>query len=155
MSQRKKQQMKRVMFFIASLIITLALDAQPAQQLADVHKIFVGSLGNGWGPAMIREKIIARLVQSGRVSIVNSAADADAVLTGVGQVTTQDYYGATATAAAASAAGGTRYGATTAIQLTSKSGGSLGRGGDERAVLAQRFVRCGQRCRKESAQGHR
>jgi hypothetical protein len=104
------------------LLLALVLGAQSAQRLSDVHKIFVGSLGGGDGANVIREKIIARLVQSGKVTIVNVPAEADAFLTGARQATAREHYGAIATTTIASASGGTRYDATAAIELTGKGG---------------------------------
>jgi hypothetical protein len=87
------------------LLLALTLSAQSAQRLSDVHKIFVGSLGDGYDADIIREKIIARLVESGKVTIVNAPAGADAFLSGAGQASVHD--------------------ATAAIELTGKGGDVL------------------------------
>jgi hypothetical protein len=87
--------MKSIMKYL-TLAIALACGVF-AHSLADVHKIYVGSLGADSGAALIREKLIGRLLQSGKVTVVTSLQDADAVLTGVGQLTGRDYLTATAT----------------------------------------------------------
>lgn len=67
----------------ASGLRTGSADATTIQRLKDVRRIAVASFGNTEAAGLVREKLINRLVASGRVSVVDDSADADAVLTGV------------------------------------------------------------------------
>jgi S1-C subfamily serine protease len=57
-------------------------DANTIQRLRDVRKIAVESLGNTDAAGLVREKLINRLVASGKLIVVEDSSDADAVLTG-------------------------------------------------------------------------
>ena len=88
--------MKSLMKYLTSLSSGLW---RVCHSLADVHKIYVGSLGADSGAALIREKHC----QAGPIGESNRCdftSDADAVLTGVGQLTGRDYLTATATTVA-------------------------------------------------------
>ena len=54
-------------------------------ELKDIKTIYVGSFGNDKGADLIRAKVISRIVKSGRLQVVESEEQADAILTGVGQ----------------------------------------------------------------------
>jgi hypothetical protein len=69
---------------IAVLAIAISLLAQSPQSLADVHTIFVDSLGSGEHSGLIRDKLINRLAASKRFQVVLDADKADAILTGSG-----------------------------------------------------------------------
>jgi hypothetical protein len=60
----------------------LAHAAQPPQSLDEVKTVVVDSLGQGEWPTIIRDKIINRLVASGRFQVVFDPDKADAILTG-------------------------------------------------------------------------
>lgn len=67
------------------LLVTATTPAQSQsapQQLRDVKTIYVGSLGEGQGPSLIRSKVITYLVKSRQISVVESAEGADAILVG-------------------------------------------------------------------------
>jgi hypothetical protein len=91
-----------------------------APRLQDVRRIYVDSFGTGDGADVIRSKIITRLVKAGRFDVVQSADQADAVLTGASQVSKTAHYSANANGQYANASGGTRYHATAGVQLVSK-----------------------------------
>ena len=71
-----------------SALIVPALINKPVQRLADIKKIFVAPLGTDDGAELIRQKIINRLIKSENFSIVESADDADATLTGAAGIST-------------------------------------------------------------------
>ena len=81
--------MKRaaVISILAAATLGLLAAAEPAQTLGGVHKIYVMPFAAGGD--MIREKVISRLINSGKVTVVNTAEEADAILTG----TTDDHQG--------------------------------------------------------------
>ena len=91
------------------------------QRLSDVKKIFVGSFGNAEGADLIREKIIVRLVKSGKLTIVESPEDADASLTGVAETSKGVRYSASSGPYGGTAAGGTTYNASLVVRLVGKS----------------------------------
>lgn len=88
--------------------------------LRSVQKIYVDSFGNAEGAGLIREKLINRLVQSGKVTVVESPEQADAILVGVGEVTRGVRYTSTQTESGGSASGGTKYDATLVVRLISR-----------------------------------
>ena len=90
------------------------------ERVQDIKTIYVGSFGEGPGSDLIRNKVIARLVKSGRVEVVENPESADAILTGVGELSKSTYYSANATTTNASAAGGTRYHATSAARVLNR-----------------------------------
>src|SRR5262249_14758686 len=55
-------------------------------RLKDVHVVYVGTLGGSDGADVIRDKIINRLVKSGRVRVVIRPQEADAALIGGAEV---------------------------------------------------------------------
>jgi hypothetical protein len=65
-----------------------AIDNTPKvdPRLSAVKKIYIDSLGNEEGSDLVREKIRKLLAESGRLSVVERAERADAVLTGVAGV---------------------------------------------------------------------
>ncbi len=107
-----------VLSVTASLGLLCAQDA--VQRLQDVKKVYVGSFGDGPGSELIRSKLISRLAKSNRVEVVEVPDQADAVLTGVGELSTTAYYNANSTDTNATASGGTRYHATAGVRLVNK-----------------------------------
>jgi hypothetical protein len=67
--------------------------AQPAQNLADVKRLFVDSLGQGEFPNLIREKIITGLTAGGRFELTLDPGMADATLTGSATESQPIHYG--------------------------------------------------------------
>lgn len=65
--------------------------AQTAESLAQVKKIYVGSLGEGKAAAEMRDRIEDRLRASRKFQVVPSAAEADATVTGTGRIWTTGY----------------------------------------------------------------
>jgi hypothetical protein len=107
---------KRILPGCIFLLSTL-LGQTPPHQLQDVHKIFVDSFGDAEHADLVRSKVISKLVRAGRFEIVTSADQADAILTGVSQVSASQSYHASATPQYASSSGGTRYHASAGVQL--------------------------------------
>jgi tetratricopeptide (TPR) repeat protein len=87
---------------------------QGAQRLQDVRRIYVGSFGAEEGAEVIRTKVITRLVKTGRFEVVQSADQADAILTGASYVSRTERY-------SANGSGGTHYHATAGVQLINKN----------------------------------
>jgi hypothetical protein len=58
-------------------------------RLRNVKTVYIASFGVEQGAEMIRAKVLAGLVKSRKLEVVESEGDADAVLTGIGQVSTQ------------------------------------------------------------------
>jgi hypothetical protein len=90
------------------------------QSLKDVKAIYVDSFGNAEGANMIREKVINRLAKSQSVSVVLDIGKADAILTGIGEVSKGYRESANVGAYGGTAGGGTIYDATAAIRLITK-----------------------------------
>ncbi|HXG33323.1 MAG TPA: hypothetical protein VNJ11_08155 [Bryobacteraceae bacterium] len=93
---------------------------QQASTLRDVKKIYVDTFGTAEGADLIREKLINRLVRSGRVSVVEDPGVADAVLIGIGQIHKDVGYSASVWQYGGAASGGTRYDATLVVRLLGK-----------------------------------
>lgn len=98
----------------------LILAENGVQHLRDVKTVYVGSFGDALGADVIRNKLISHLVKSGRIEVVEKEDQADAILTGAGQVTENHVFDASATATQASTHGGTRYHATAGVTLLSR-----------------------------------
>ena len=113
-----RRRIAAVLCVAASLGLLCAQDA--VQRLQDVKKVYVGSFGDGPGSELIRSKVISRLVKSNRVEVVEVPDQADAILTGVGELSKTTYYNANATSTNANASGGTRYNATAGARLLNK-----------------------------------
>jgi hypothetical protein len=101
--------------FCIALSITTA--AGTVKQIQDVKSIYVASFGDGDGSELIRSKIISRLVKSGKVTVVETPDHADAILTGVGELSKTTHYNASATPTSANASGGSKYHATAGARL--------------------------------------
>jgi hypothetical protein len=148
--QQEKKMLLRLFATFCLLSMFGLLRAQEARQrLQDVRSIYVDSFGTGEGADVIRSKIITRLVKAGRFEVVQSAAQADAVLAGASQVSKTAHYSANANGEYANASGGTRYHATAGVQLIGKdrkilwaddtSNGALSRSAS--SSLADRIVK--------------
>jgi S1-C subfamily serine protease len=57
-------------------------DARGIQHLADVRKVAVMSLGNTQGADLVREKLINRIAESGKIVVVENSSDADVLING-------------------------------------------------------------------------
>ena len=65
---------------------------QTATALKDVKTVFVGSLGDKPDAAALRDELTSQLAKSSRFRIAASAAEADAVLGGTGEVWVKERY---------------------------------------------------------------
>lgn len=74
----------KILSILFILIFSLSVAGQ--NRLDSIRKIYIDNLGDSDSSALIREKLRARLVQSGRFEVVESKEDADAVLTGAASV---------------------------------------------------------------------
>ena len=59
-------------------------------------------------------------MKSKRVEVVEIPQQADAILTGIGELSTSEHYSANASTTSANASGGTRYHATAGVRLLNK-----------------------------------
>lgn len=65
---------------------------QTADDLKDVRKVYVGSLGHKQAAEQLRKDLISELRKSGRLEVVSSPREADAVLTGAAELWIRGYY---------------------------------------------------------------
>jgi hypothetical protein len=68
------------------------LAKQSAVSVSQVKKVYVDSLGDKKGASELREALIARLRKSREIQVVASAGEADAVITGSGEVWVKGHY---------------------------------------------------------------
>jgi hypothetical protein len=59
---------------------------QTAETLSQVKRIYVGSLGTKQGASSLRAKLILRLRKARGIEVVASPSEADAIITGTGEV---------------------------------------------------------------------
>jgi hypothetical protein len=64
---------------------------QRAETLSQVKKVYVGSLGDKEGATELRDKLIQRLRKSRDIDVVENPSQADAVLTGTGEIWVTGY----------------------------------------------------------------
>ena len=102
---------------VSCIVLSVTTAADTVQQIRDVKSIYVASFGDGDGSELIRSKIISRLVKSGKVTVVETSDHADAILTGVGELSKTTYYNANATPNSVNASGGSKYHATAGARL--------------------------------------
>jgi hypothetical protein len=138
---------------LAASCLLLAPRPMPAQEpvlrLQDVHKLYVESFGSGEAAEVIRSKVIAQLVKSGRFEAVQSQDQADATLVGSSQVTSAERSGTNVIGGTVIANSGTVFHATAGVRLVTKNQKILwaddasGRGSSARASssLADRIVK--------------
>jgi hypothetical protein len=69
-----------------------SFSAQSAVTISQVKKVYVDSLGSKKGASEIREALIARLRKSQEIQVVANAEEADAVITGNGEIWIKGYY---------------------------------------------------------------
>src|SRR5271166_5364047 len=63
-----------------------AADAQVAERLSQIRKLYVGALGTDNGAAEMREQMVRQLRKSRDVRVVPDAKEADAVVKGDGRI---------------------------------------------------------------------
>jgi hypothetical protein len=86
-----------MLIWVVTAIFTLfsapgrAEHAQTAQTLSQVKKIYVGSLGDKQGATELRNKLIQRLRKSSSIEIAASPGEADAIITGTGEIWIKGY----------------------------------------------------------------
>jgi len=90
------------------------------EHLRDVKKVYVGSFGNEFGADVIRNKLISHPVKSGRIEVVEKEEQADAILTGAGQVSANHVFNASSSATGGSAHGSTHDHATAGVRLLNR-----------------------------------
>jgi archaeosine-15-forming tRNA-guanine transglycosylase len=100
------------------LVSSTGAFGQTVDSIKNVRSIFVDSLGREAGGDLIREKIIARLVKTGRIVVTEDPSQADAVLKGVGQVSSRTY----ASTVNGNVTADTRYSATAILRLLGRDG---------------------------------
>jgi hypothetical protein len=65
---------------------------QTALTVSQVKKVYVDTLGYKKGASELRDALIARLRKSKEIEVVAAAGDADAVITGNGEIWIKGYY---------------------------------------------------------------
>jgi phosphate transport system substrate-binding protein len=71
---------------ILAICVTAGARAQTAASLAEIKKIYVAPLGQGKLGDEFRERVISRLRKEGSLEVVDNRLQADAVLSGDGQI---------------------------------------------------------------------
>ena len=66
--------------------------AQTAASLSQIKKIYVGSLGGSKGSSELREALVKRLRSVRGLEVVSTQAQADAVMSGSGEIWIKGYY---------------------------------------------------------------
>ncbi len=112
--------MRVFIFVVATMAFPCLGLSQQANTLSEVRKIFVDSFGTSEGADLIKEKLINRLVKSGRVTVVENRDAADAVLSGIGEISKGVRYSANSGQYGGAASGGTSYDATLVVRLLGK-----------------------------------
>jgi phosphate ABC transporter phosphate-binding protein len=87
----------RILFLLCFPTVLAAVaqcQTQTAQALSQVKKVYVAPLGNQKGADAIRQRIAGRLQASGKLSVVENAEQADAILTGAGGIWVTGYMSA-------------------------------------------------------------
>lgn len=68
------------------------LQKQSAVSISQVKKVYVDALGDKKGATELRDALVERLRKSREVQVVSSAVEADAVITGSGEIWIKGYY---------------------------------------------------------------
>jgi hypothetical protein len=79
---------------ITQVLFSTSLDgsnAQTAETLSQVRKVYVASLGGKHGAVELRNKLILRLRKCRGVEVVGNPSEADAILTGTGEIWLKGY----------------------------------------------------------------
>ena len=77
---------------VLSLVRATAGAAQSVTSLSQIKKIYVGSLGDKKGSAELREALLKRLRKVHGLLVVSAPAEADAMMTGNGELWIKGYY---------------------------------------------------------------
>jgi hypothetical protein len=87
--------LRRVCVVAATLLLLSAQgnadSAQIGETLSQVKRVYVGSLGDKQGATELRGKLLKRLRKTHEIEIVANAGEADAILTGTGEIWLQGY----------------------------------------------------------------
>jgi phosphate ABC transporter phosphate-binding protein len=75
-------------FLLVLCVVPVAVSAQNAQTLAQVKKVYVGSLGQGEGAEEMRGRLVRRLEKTHVLQVVQAPEGADALLKGTTQIWT-------------------------------------------------------------------
>jgi hypothetical protein len=79
-----------------SLFCAAVSAAQTAVSLSQIKKIYVGSLGENKGSPELREALVKRLRGVRGLQVVSTQADADAVMSGKGEIWVKGHYSTSA-----------------------------------------------------------
>jgi hypothetical protein len=96
-----------------------------ALRLRDVKAVYVESFGVGPGAGLIRAEVITSLAKSGRLEVVESPENANAILSGTGEVWKSQEYLYSANPQGAMGQGKTKEHASAAVRLVSQAGGKI------------------------------
>lgn len=94
---------RKTAVLVAVVFASLAAPAKPnplakqsAVSTSQVKKVYVDALGDKKGASELREALVERLRKSHEVQVVSSAVEADAVITGSGELWIKGYYNTSA-----------------------------------------------------------
>jgi hypothetical protein len=116
----------RQLVIIAYLIsVSAEILGQSAGMLNGVKRIFVDSMGSMSGMAEVKKDLIVRLKKQRLFEVVSSVDEADAVLTGEGEIWIRGYYSLNPRAGTAPIHGHPIYGGFLSVELKDKKGNTL------------------------------
>src|SRR3977135_3098106 len=81
-----------VVAMVSALLIPHAGFSQTAEHVGSVRRLFVASFGERPGASTLRDNVASLLAKSHAVSVVKKPEEADAVLTGNGEVWVKGHY---------------------------------------------------------------
>ena len=81
-SRKLRTYIAVILFILTCLTTSIRAHAQSAESLSGVKKVFLESFGQGESASKLRERFIKQLQKSGKLEVVATAAEADAVIKG-------------------------------------------------------------------------
>ena len=91
-SRKLRTYIAVTLFILTCLTTSIRAHAQSAESLSGVKKVFLESFGQGESASKLRERFIKQLQKSGKLEVVATAAEADAVMKGTENVWVVGYY---------------------------------------------------------------
>src|SRR5277367_1104250 len=91
-SRKLRTYIAVILFILTCLTTSIRAHAQSAESLSGVKKVFLESFGQGESASKLRERFIKQLRKSGKLEMVASATEADAVIKGTENIWVVGYY---------------------------------------------------------------
>ena len=98
---------------------------QTAASLKEVQKVYVGSLGKNSSSGRLKKDLISELRRSDRLKVVSSPQDADAVITGAGELWVRGFYSLNPRSGIMPQNGTAVFGGSLSIELNGRDGDTL------------------------------